>query len=145
MTDIDPPPLYAAIMKRSLYAVSMKRALITARALIADRTGWTQGSWAGDGTRSVHPLDEEATCFSADGAIWRAMVGGPDINPTAFLSIPAYTAVVRILDKAARSLFGGDLMDVNEGLIADLSSPSRSHAAVLACFDLAIKDAQEWP
>jgi hypothetical protein len=142
MTDID-----------SLYAAIIKRTLITARALIADRTGWVQGSWAGDGTKAVHPLDEEAACFSADGAVWRAMVGGPDINPTAFLSIPAYTAVVRMLDKAARSLFGGDLMDVNEGLTKELSKgPSTSacggaicHAAVLACFDLAIKDAQERP
>jgi hypothetical protein len=136
MPDIDPPPLYAAIIKRTL---------ITARALIADRAGWTQGTWASDGTRAIHPLDEEATRFSADGAVWRAMVGGADINPTAFLSIPAYTAVVRLLDKAARTLFGGDLMDVNEGLIKEFSkcSPAICHAAVLACFDHAIEEVQE--
>jgi hypothetical protein len=117
--------------------MTTKDYLTAARAKIADKGNWTQGVLArdanGDDKPRSHPL--------ADDPHWEG-IDGRDTDACQWCALGAVQAVTPVeheqdaysaLNIAARQLHGGIRMpEVNDEL---------GHAAVLACFDQAIKDA----
>lgn len=95
--------------------------LRAARALIADPAHWTRYEYARDAEgNGVSYTDERATCFCAEGAIYRIARGvlAMGLDP---------------LTRAARRLYGVNAVIVNDNW---------GHEHVLACFDAAIADVE---
>ncbi|MGX7706345.1 DUF6197 family protein [Methylobacterium sp. Gmos1] len=104
-----------------------------ARALIADKSRWTQKAFARDNAgRYTDENSNEAICFCAAGAVLRAASRGPSsYENDAF----------EVLSAASYDLFREDsVLVVNDGL-PDRDA-SEAHDDVLKVFDLAIRKAE---
>jgi hypothetical protein len=110
--------------------------LIAARAKIADESNWTQHALARDVYGSEKPRDHPL----ADDTHWEG-IDGRDVQACQWCAMGAVQAVTPIeheqdawsaLNAAARLHSRVSIPEVNDNL---------GHAAVLACFDQAIKDA----
>jgi hypothetical protein len=117
--------------------MTIKDYLIAARAKIADESNWTQHALARDVYGSEkprnHPLADDPHWEGIDGrdtdaCQWCAMGAVQAVTPTAHEQ-----QTWEALDAAAAKLYYNPrIADVNDEV---------GHAAVLACFDQAIKDA----
>jgi hypothetical protein len=118
--------------------MTTKTDLLAARAKITDESNWTQGVMArdanGDDKPRSHPLADDIHWEGIDGRYpqacqWCALGAVQAVTTTIDYEQDASSA----LNAAARHLHGGiSIASVNDEL---------GHAAVLACFDKAIKDA----
>jgi hypothetical protein len=117
--------------------MTTKTYLLAARAKIADKDNWTKHVLArdanGDDKPKGHPLADHIHWGGIDGRYphacqWCAMGAVQAVTPVEHEQ-DAYSA----LNIAARHLYNGiSIPEVNDNI---------DHAAVLACFDQAIKDA----
>jgi hypothetical protein len=119
-----------------------------ARDLIADIDNWIQDMAASNGEIEVEPSNTSARFFCADGALTKTCGDPPNYwgySPSLYLRCS------KAVDNAADELYGKAYIDVNDGN-ADLGLPETAsdeerraacHAAVLACFDLAITRAAD--
>jgi hypothetical protein len=105
--------------------------LIAARALIADKAHWTQGTYARDELGLVvSPIDADATCFCAMGALYRADHVNPnDVDDYLCPSMPGYLELAAAAD-------GYAIPDINDGEVEEFEEDP--HSAVLALYDRAI-------
>jgi hypothetical protein len=110
--------------------------LIAARAKIADESNWTQHALA----RDVYGSEKPSSHPLADDTHWEG-IDGRDVQACQWCAMGAVQAVTPIeheqdawsaLNAAARLHSRVSIPEVNDNL---------GHAAVLACFDQAIKDA----
>jgi hypothetical protein len=118
--------------------MTTKEYLIAARAKITDESNWTQHALARDVYGSEkprnHPLADDTHWEGIDGrhpqaCQWCALGALQAVTPTIEHEQDASSA----LNAAARHLYkGNNIPEVNDNI---------GHAAVLACFDKAIKDA----
>src|SRR2546428_6236997 len=89
--------------------------LRTARKLIADKRGWTQGCFAKDRAgKCVAPEEPTAVRFCALGSLYH--VNGPLMDQS-----------IERLQASARTLYNSDVVSINDG-------GAGSHPAVLKCF-----------
>jgi hypothetical protein len=118
--------------------MTTKDYLLAARAKIADESNWTQHALARDVYGSEKPRDHPL----ADDTHWEG-IDGRDVQACQWCAMGAVQAVTPIeheryvqkaLNAAALKLYEdlASIPEVNDNL---------GHAAVLACFDQAIKDA----
>ena len=100
--------------------MTTKQRLEQARALIASPEAWCRGFWARDERGEAVAVRGESACsFCAEGATVRVGDRGE---------------CRRLLDRAARKLGCKDIVSLND---------TRTHAEVLAAFDLAAELADE--
>ena len=103
--------------------ISTLMVLKAARALIAEKSGWTRRTYARDiHDKSVLPSSVEATCFCSYGAIERGA-----------LNVIGQTSNIYNISDAEGALRNF----IPDGMIADFND-NHTHAEVLAVFDLAI-------
>ena len=121
-------------------ALSVLQVLKGAREILARPESWTQNALAKDaaGAAIEGVLSEEATCWCASGAIWKAMdadpFGGDVDTPTRDLALDAKLAIIGQLIEADGRKTRWTVPSWNDAL-------ERTHEEVIAAFDRAIEAA----
>jgi hypothetical protein len=102
--------------------------LKAARDLIADETKWTQGYFAKDAQgKYVSPLDVEAACFCAIGAVSRVS-GQPSFET----------------DKSEPARYLWEVIGVSDQFVFEFND-THTHPEVIELFDKAIARAEQVP
>ena len=121
----------------------MKTSTILKRAkkLISDPKRWTRHAYARTASRECAPVDPDAKCWCAIGAVSKVVGFDPDFvgHLNELLSIDPVSEPLRALSTAARRF--GEHASVDD-IAIDIVNDRRDHATVLRMFDSAIRLAE---